>query len=232
MSRMANWQIRPAGDSALVVEFESRVEPAINARAIAFADAIRSARHPGVRDIVSAFCSVTIYFDPIRTDLERLTSRLMRLAEMIPGGLDRHERMIQVPVVYGGEYGPDLQEVARFGQCTEEEVVKLHTASEYRVYMLGFLPGFAYIGRVDSRIAMPRRATPRLKVPAGSVGIAGVQTGVYPTESPGGWRLIGRTPARPFDSERAEPFLFRPGDTVRFEPIGQRECGRFEGHRS
>ena len=146
---MANWQIRPAGDSALVVEFESRVEPAINARAIAFADAIRSARHPGVRDIVSAFCSVTIYFDPIRTDLERLTSRLMRLAEMIPGGLDRHERMIQVPVVYGGEYGPDLQEVARFGQCTEEEVVKLHTASEYRVYMLGFLPGFAYIGRVD-----------------------------------------------------------------------------------
>ena len=106
---MANWQIRPAGDSALVVEFESRVEPAINARAIAFADAIRSARHPGVRDIVSAFCSVTIYFDPIRTDLERLTSRLMRLAEMIPGGLDRHERMIQVPVVYGGEYGPDLQ---------------------------------------------------------------------------------------------------------------------------
>ena len=229
---MANWKIRPAGDSALVVEFESRVEPAINARAIAFADAVRSAWHPGVRDVVSAFCSVTIYLDPVRTDLERLTTRLTRLANTIPGRLDRHERVLEVPVVYGGEYGPDLQEVARFGQCTVEEVVKLHTVSEYRVYMLGFLPGFAYMGRVDSRIAMPRRATPRLKVPAGSVGIGGVQTGIYPTESPGGWRLIGRTPVRPFDSERAEPFLFRPGDTVRFEPIGQREFGRLGGRRS
>ena len=229
---MANWQIRHAGDSALVVEFESRVDAAINAHAIALADVVRAGRHEGVRDVVSAYCSVTVYFDPIRSNLERLTSELKSLAQTAPAVTGRDKRVIQVPVIYGGEYGPDLQEVAQFGGCTEQEVVTRHAASEYRVYMLGFLPGFAYMGRVDSRIAMPRQATPRLKVPARSVGIAGVQTGVYPAESPGGWRLIGRTPLSPFDSERAEPFLFRPGDTVKFEPIGEEDLGRFEGPRS
>ena len=228
---MSTWQIRPAGDSALVVELEARVDPTINTRAIALAEAVRAAGHDGVRDVVSTYCSVTIYVDPVRTDVERLTTELSMLADTIPATLAREGQLIQVPIVYGGEYGPDLQEVAEFGKCTEEEVVTRHSAPNYRVYMLGFLPGFAYLGQVDARIAMPRRTSPRLKVPTGSVGIAGAQTGVYPVESPGGWRLIGRTPLKPFDAARAEPFLFRPGDTVRFEPIDERDFLHFDRRR-
>ena len=126
---------------------------------------------------------------------------------------------IQIPVKYGGAFGPDLADVARFGNVTEEEVVRLHTAVTYRVFMLGFVPGFAYMGSVDPRIAAPRRSSPRKAVPMGSVGIAGVQTGIYPSQMPGGWQLIGRTTVRPFDVSRPQASLFKPGDMVRFVPV-------------
>ena len=213
------FQIRPAGDSALVVEFEWRVDPAINARVIALADAVRAEAHAGVRDVVSTYCSVSVYFDPLRTNLDALMAALARQAATAVGLANAHPTPTVVPVCYGGEHGPDLEEVARFASCSPEEVVRLHTAVVYRVYMLGFVSGFAYLGRVDARIAMPRRQSPRLRVPTGSVGIAGVQTGVYPTETPGGWRLIGRTPLRPFSADREPPFLFKPGDAVTFQPI-------------
>jgi inhibitor of KinA len=160
-----------------------------------------------------------VYFDPLRTDHDRLVAELRDLASAT-GPLDVHRsEPIQIPVEYGGTYGPDLADVARFAKASEDEVVRLHTAVTYRVFMLGFVPGFAYMGTVDQRIAAPRRQTPRTAVPIGSVGIAGVQTGIYPSKVPGGWQLIGRTAIKPFDLSRTEPSLFKPGDTVRFVAV-------------
>ena len=133
---------------------------------------------------------------------------------------------LRIPVCYGAELGPDLAGVAAFAHLDEDAVVRAHTAVTYRVFMLGFVPGFAYLGIVDERISMPRHATPRLRVPAGSVAIAGVQTGIYPMETPGGWQVIGRTPIRPFDPDRAEPFLMKAGDAVQFYAIARDEFDR------
>lgn len=212
-------EIRLAGDSAVVVDFEHRVDPLINTRAVAMAEAVRHDRHRGVRDVVSSYCSVTVFFDPLRTDLDCLIAALQRHGggDLPAAGVE--PTPIVVPVCYGGEFGPDLDEVARFGDCSTEEVVRRHAEPVYRVYLLGFIPGFAYMGRVDECIAIPRRQTPRLRVPAGTVGVAGAQTGIYPVASPGGWRLIGRTFLRPFDPDRAQAFAFKPGDAVKFHPI-------------
>jgi inhibitor of KinA len=133
---------------------------------------------------------------------------------------------VRIPVCYGGDLGPDLAGVAAFAGLHEHDVVRVHTLTTYRVFMLGFVPGFAYLGIVDARIAMPRHSTPRVRVPPGSVGIAGIQTGVYPAETPGGWRLIGRTPLKPFDPGRENSFLMKPGDAVQFYPIERSEYDR------
>jgi inhibitor of KinA len=132
---------------------------------------------------------------------------------------------VDVPVRYGGEHGPDLSDVARFAGCSEEEVVASHAGREYRVYLVGFVPGFAYMAEVDATIAAPRRPSPRMAVPAGSVAIAGGQTGIYPAVTPGGWNLIGWTPLAPYDPQRSQPFLFKPGDRVRFRPLLDTEPG-------
>jgi antagonist of KipI len=209
--------IRDAGDSALLLELDPVIAPDVNARAIAVAAALRRAALPGVRDIVSAFRSVALFFDPMSADVAALAYAI-RSAVDEPAVVEERSP-IAVDVVYGGEHGPDLDDVAAFGGCTAAEVIERHAASVYRVYMLGFLPGFAYMGPVDESIAAPRRDTPRLRVPAGSVGIAGGQTGVYPIDSPGGWQIIGRTAMKVFDADRTPPALFAPGDSVRFVPI-------------
>ena len=219
-------RIVPAGDSSLVVEFEARIDPRINARALALAGLLREAAYPGVRDVVTAYRSVTIYFDPFRTDLPRVVGDLGRMARETADHPAADGPLVRIPVCYGGAYGPDLEHVAALAGCTAAEVVALHQATVYRVYMLGFVPGFAYLGILDERIAAPRRATPRMSVPAGSVGIAGRQTGIYPAVTPGGWQLIGRTYVRPFDPDRAEPFLITTGDRVQFEPIAADEFER------
>ena len=131
--------------------------------------------------------------------------------------------LVRVPVCYGGEHGPDLDQIAAAAGLTVEEAIELHCAPIYRVFMIGFMPGFAYLGLVDDRLAAPRRAEPRVRVPAGSVGIAGRQTGIYPADTPGGWMLVGRTPMRPFDLARETPCLFKPGDAVQFYPIDPSE---------
>ena len=208
-------QIVAAGDSALVVEFAERIDVAVNARAIALADAIQRAAIAGVRDVVPSFRTVTVYFDPLRTDYPALTARIEneeRHASPRPTAITTPMR---IPVCYGGEFGPDLSDVSAFAGISEREVVD----PVYRVFALGFVAGFGYLGIVDETIAMPRHTTPRVRVPAGSVGIAGVQTGVYPAETPGGWRLIGRTPLKPFDLSRPDPFLMKPGDAVQFYAI-------------
>ena len=218
-----SYRIVTAGDSAVVVEFEERIDPAVNARTIAFAEAVQGANLPGVRDVVPTYRSIAIYFDPLRTDSVALMACIEREAVKPAAAQPAPADPVRIPVCYGGELGPDLEAVAAFAGAGEDEVVRLHTAATYRVFMLGFVPGFAYLGLVDERIAMARRSTPRVRVPSGSVGIAGVQTGIYPAETPGGWRLIGRTPLKPFDPSRAEPFLMKAGDAVQFYPIDRGE---------
>ena len=224
---MNDFRIVPAGESALIVEFAERIDPEVNARAIACAEAIQAARLAGVRDVVPTYRSVAVYFDPLHTDGEALRQRLEQEAapQFRPSAAPRAP--VRIPVCYGGDLGPDLAGVASFAGMAQADVVRAHADATYRVFLLGFVPGFAYLGMVDQRIAMPRHATPRLRVPAGSVGVAGVQTGVYPAETPGGWQLIGRTPVKPFDPLRDDPFLMKAGDAVQFYPIDRAEYDRW-----
>lgn len=209
-------RIRDAGDSAMLLEWEDMIDSRINARAIAVAAAIRSASLPGVRDVIATYRSVAVFFDALKAEPGALRRSLTQLSdaplEIVAG------RTIEVPVAYGGEAGPDLETVADWAHLSASDVIERHTHTEYRVFMLGFLPGFAYLGSVDDRIAAPRRETPRLRVPAGSVGIAGRQTGIYPRESPGGWQVIGRTSLRVFDPDSVPAARLTPGDVVRFVP--------------
>lgn len=229
------WEVSPDGDAAVVLAFPARLDPAINARCVAVAGQLRRRRIRGVRDVVEAFATVTVHFDPRLADGDAIAAALGELAAGVRAPADPDaggsRREIRLPVCYGGAHGPDLADVARFAGCSEAEVVERHAGARYRVYMLGFLPGFAYMGAVDPRIAAPRRATPRVHVPAGSVGIASRQTGVYPLVSPGGWQLIGRTPMRLFDRDRPDPFLFSAGDFVRFEPLDEAPYAGWEAGR-
>ena len=235
---MSAARVREAGDSALLLELDatnssppsSDLDWNVTAHAIAVADEVRRRGLAGVRDVVSTFRSVAVFFDPLATDVAALAAALHEAAHAEPAeagsyghlGFDvgaGFSRLIDVPVVYGGDSGPDLEDVAAFAGCTPEAAIDRHASRTYRVFMLGFLPGFTYMGSVDETIAAPRRATPRVRVPAGSVGIAGRQTGIYPRESPGGWQIIGRTVLQVFDAERTPPALFAPGDEVRFVPV-------------
>jgi antagonist of KipI len=207
-------RITEAGDSALLLELDSVIDAGVNARAIAIAAAMRDARVPGVRDVVSTFRSVAVYFDPLSAAVDVVRGSLERVSDA--AGEATTGRTVEVPVTYGGELGPDLPDVAAFARLTPDAVIERHTAGDYRVFMLGFLPGFAYMGSVPAEIAAPRRATPRLRVPGGSVGIAGRQTAVYPRDSPGGWQIVGRTSKAVFDPAKMPAALFAPGDTVRF----------------
>ena len=227
-----------AGDAALIVELENRIDPAVNETAVALAKAIQAGALPGVRDVVPTYRSVAIHFEPLRTDYDELRARV---EAWCAGDGSVHQSgtrppygdpsPVRVPVCYAGAFGPDLADVAAFAEVSEAEAVRLHTSRIYRVFMLGFMPGFPYMGIVDERIAAPRLSTPRARVAAGSVGIAGRQTGIYPISTPGGWRVIGRTPLKPFDLSRREPVLFNPGDAVEFYAIDPGEYARFESTR-
>ena len=214
------------GDAALMVEFGNAIDPGVNARVIAFAETVRAQQWNGVLDVVPTYCSVTIHVDPLGLNVDTLMARLQRLAytnssERKPTG-SHHT----IPVCYGSEYGADLEDVAAFAKISVAEAIRLHASVLYRVYMLGFSPGFPYLGVVPAPLALPRLATPRTTVPAGSVGIAGSQTGIYPTSTPGGWRIIGRTPIELYRPCNSTPFLLSPGDMVRFESIGPHEFER------
>lgn len=218
---MNDFRITPGGDAALVVEFPPRIDPATSERAVALSRAVRQRCGAALRDVVVGYCSLTVYFDPLTVDGAWLESELREAAVQPPPEDTAREALVDIPVCYGGEFGPDLAGVAAHAGCTEDEVVRLHHGVTYRVYVVGFVPGFPYMAAVDPRLALPRRATPRTNVPAGSVAIAAGQTGIYPTETPGGWHLLGRTPVKPYDPARAEPFLLQPGDRVRFHPISR-----------
>jgi inhibitor of KinA len=209
--------IRPAGDTMLLVEWEQVVDPVVNQRAIALAARLQARIGHLVRDIVPGYCSLGVHFDPLVTDMVGLERAIGDEARLVRDDEAPFEAtVVEIPVRYGGVDGPDLEGVAEWAGCTTDDVVKRHTEVTYRVYMLGFVPGFAYMGRVDAAIAAPRHRVPRERVPAGSVGIAGAQTGVYPIATPGGWRIIGRTETVMFDAARPTPNLVQPGDLVRF----------------
>jgi KipI family sensor histidine kinase inhibitor len=222
---MSDFRIVAAGDAAWLVEWPARIDEEVNRRAVSLADRARQL-DPAVRDAVVGYCSTTVYFDPLRIDGTKLEAELRHIALTLPAAPQTGERQdLSVDVCYGGEFGPDLAEVAALAGISEAEVIALHTGRTYRVYVVGFIPGFPYMASVDERLALPRRASPRLRVPAGSVAIAAGQTGIYPRETPGGWHLIGRTHLKPFDSSRVDPFLFSPGDRVRFHAV---DCAQFE----
>ena len=221
-----HFRLLPLGDAALTVEFGNRIDPALNAQVIAFAETLRAHTWAGVVDVVPTYRSVTIHVDPLRLDVMTLSDRLLPLTRSVAKPAMPSGTHHTIPVLYGGEWGPDVADVAAFAKMSADDVIRLHSSVLYRVYMLGFSPGFPYLGSVPGRLAMPRLAKPRTTVLAGSVGIAGRQTGIYPTTTPGGWRLIGRTPLalyRPFSSR---PFFLSPGDMVRFEAIGPQEFDR------
>jgi inhibitor of KinA len=207
-----------AGDRALVVEFDDRIDRALSNDVLRLDASLRARGLPGVVETVPTFRSLMVHYDPMataRAELERaITSMLDRQSG--PRGA---ATLWRVPVCYDGEFAPDLAEVAHLIGATPSEVAALHSAARYHVYMLGFLPGFPYMGDLPRQLALPRRADPRLRVPAGSVSIATTLTAIYPYESPGGWHLIGATPIRLFDPARPRPALLQPGDIVQFEPI-------------
>ncbi len=209
----------PAGDRALVVELGDAIDPATNARIRALAVALDRQPIAGIVETVPTYRSLLVHYDPGRVTLDEL-SRVIAGTERDLGAIALPApRVIEVPTVYGGAFGPDLPDVAAHAGLDEAGVIAIHAGSDYLVYMMGFITGFPYLGGMSARIAAPRLATPRTVVPAGSVGIAQQQTGIYPVESPGGWRLIGRTPIRWFDPSRHPPVPVEMGDYIRFVPV-------------
>ncbi len=222
----------PVGDQAVNVEFGAEIDDAINERVYAFADALSAQSPSWMRELVPTYRSLLVYYDALTFDLDTVTAELQAL---ISGAgtqnareAERSQLVYELPTAYGGDYGPDLDSVAENAGIDAGEAVAIHSGTAYRVYMIGFSPGFPYLGGMDQRIATPRLPTPRTRVPAGSVGIAESQTGVYPTASPGGWQLIGRTPVRLFDHERTPPSVLQPGHFVRFVPIEPAEYAEVE----
>lgn len=213
-SLKARLRVHPLGDTAVLAELGTRLDTALNTRAIALAAALK--RRRDVRQAVAGHASVTVQFDPDQITHDALAAAIRRLAAK-RSPVEEPGRLHRIPVVYDG---PDLDEVASRLGLSRERVVELHVRPIYRVFLVGFVPGWAYLGPLRDELVLPRRSTPRTQVPAGSVAIAGQQTGIYPLASPGGWNLIGRTSVRLFLPDSDPPSLFRAGDRVKFFPAG------------
>jgi KipI family sensor histidine kinase inhibitor len=212
-------RILPAGDSALVAEYGDAIDARVNARVRQLQRALEAAGHAGLVELVPTYRSLMVHYDPMVASYAAVAGLILEAAGHLPDDPRESIRVVEIPVLYGGNEGPDLGDVAARAGLREAEVVALHAAGDYLVFMIGFMPGFPYLGGLPPAIATPRLATPRTLVPAGSVGIAGAQTGIYPSESPGGWRLIGRTPVRLFDTRLEPPALLQAGDHLRFVPV-------------
>ena len=230
----------PLGDAAVVLEFGEGISPTTHRAIQAFSSYL--AQHPflGLLEYVPAFTTLTVYYDPWRVSENGRHQPYERVAEslrqMLPAAqateVGTASTTIEIPVCYGGAFGPDLEFVAQHAGLTSNEVIALHSAPDYLVHMIGFAPGFPYLGGLDARLATPRKPQPRALVPAGAVGIAGPQTGIYSMPTPGGWQLIGRTPLRLFNPEWAQPSLLQAGQHLRFVPIGEAEYTRRQQHES
>lgn len=212
---------RPMGDRSLLVEIGEKISADDNRRVQELMLRLQQANLPGVRELAPSYRSLLVVFDPLTIAPEKLKAAITDVAAR-PGGSELPQaKLITVPVFYGGDYGPDLEWVAGHLGISTEEVIRLHTETVYRVYMIGFTPGYPYMGELPAALAVPRRSTPRTRVPKGSVGMAQRQTGIYPVESPGGWQIIGWTPIELFDPKRQIPSLLEMGDRVKFESVRQ-----------
>lgn len=214
------------GDRSLTVEFGNAISPDINRRIRAFNIALQQSGIEGIIETVPTYRSIAVHYRPEVIRHRELTRRLSDLIDRLDSIELPPTYVLEVPVLYGGEMGPDIDFVAEHSGKSTEEVINIHSSQEYLIYMLGFTPGFTYLGGLDKAIATPRLTTPRVKIPGGSVGIAGEQTGVYPIDSPGGWQLIGRTPVKMYDPERAQPILPEAGAYIKFKPITEGEYER------
>lgn len=209
-------RLLPLGDSALLIRFGGEIDPGLNQH-VHELDALLNVEKPaGVVETVPAYATLLVHYDPLQLTYAETTDWVNAELDKVNSTASRKPRRIEIPVRYGGVSGPDLEFVAAYHKLSVQEILRIHTSRTYIVYMMGFTPGFAYMGKLDDSIVTPRLETPRTKVSAGSVGIAGAQTGIYPIDSPGGWRIIGRTDVRLFDLAADGVFLFAPGDTVQF----------------
>ncbi|WP_458122501.1 5-oxoprolinase subunit PxpB [Paenibacillus sp. Z6-24] len=242
MSAM-EWTIHPLGDSAVLIEFGSGVQEDTLAVIQTVARQIEEDPFPGWIECVPSYTTLAVYYDLAVLSLmshsgdigvyEKVSQLVeQRLLAAVTAEVDQDSTIVEIPVCYGGEYGPDLDGIAAANGLTAAEVIHIHAGAEYTVYAIGFAPGFPYLGGMPPQIAAPRKATPRLTIPAGSVGIAGTQTGIYPLETPGGWQLIGRTPIRLFRPEGSPPSLLESGHRVRFRPITAEQYVRLQQQES
>jgi KipI family sensor histidine kinase inhibitor len=211
------------GDRSLLVELGEKISPDVNRRVQELMLQLQQARLPGVREFAPGYRSLLVVFDPLTLSPSELKARVMEVAARPGSARLPQAKLLSVPVFYGGDYGPDLEWVAGHLGISTDEVIRLHTETMYRVYMIGFTPGYPYMGELSAALAVPRRSTPRTRVPKGSVGIAQRQTGIYSVESPGGWQIIGWTPIELFDPTRQLPSLLEMGDKVKFEAVRQVE---------
>ena len=224
---MADVRFLIAGDSSICAEFGNEISKEINAQIRAFNILLKESGIAGIVETIPTYRSLLIQYDPGVISYKSLEGKLKKLLARLDSVEIPPSEVLEVPVLYGGEeMGPDLKFVAENAKMSEEEVIKLHSEPEYLIYMLGFTPGFTYLGGLNDAIETPRLKTPRVKIPAGSVGIAGKQTGVYPIDSPGGWQLIGRTPLKMYDADREKPILPEAGQYIKFVPIDRAEFDR------
>lgn len=215
-----------SGDKGLVVEFSNEISEAANKKVRNLYLAIKKHSLKGINEMVPTYRSLLIQYNPIERDIDNLIKRLQEIEQSLDTIELPKPRVIEIPTAYGGAFGEDIDFVAEHNGISVEKVVNIHSSTDYLIYMLGFTPGFPYLGGMSEQIETPRLKTPRTKIPAGSVGIAGKQTGIYPIESPGGWQLIGRTPIRLYDAKRDTPIILHAGDYLRFMPIDEDEYKR------
>jgi inhibitor of KinA len=237
--RMTDWSIEPQGDRCLIVALGDRIDPQLNGRARAIAEDLLGAALAGVLDVVPAFSTIAVHYRPDAVArgageapwraLERRIAEIVERSSARPGATGR---LVEIPVCYDADFGPDTADVAAHCGLATDDVGRVHAATEHFVYMLGFAPGQPYIGGLDRRLGIPRRGTPRVRVPQGSVAIAHGMTAIYTLETPGGWSLIGRTPLQLFMPQSDPPCLLRAGDRVRFMPVTRTEFDRLLGRRS
>jgi KipI family sensor histidine kinase inhibitor len=221
--------ISPVGDCAISIDFGQVIDPKINRHIRQIIEQIKDLQLDGIIELVPTYCALLVQYDAMvysYSDICRILEPTLQ--ESVTDSANELVTIVEIPTVYGGEFGPDLGFVASHNHLSEAEVVSIHSGTDYLVYMLGFIPGFTYLGGMDPRIATPRLSSPRTLIPAGSVGIAGEQTGTYPSDSPGGWQIIGRTPLTMYDMSKKQAALLRAGDYVRYVPIDENEFHRIK----
>ncbi|MCK5835680.1 MAG: 5-oxoprolinase subunit PxpB [Desulfobacula sp.] len=217
---------RLAGDRGFLVEFGKSIDPRVNSKVRAMARSLEKDKPGGISEIIPTYRSLLLIYDPEITNPDRLCPLIEQAGNTLENQENSPCNIVEIPVCYGGDFGPDMENVQKAHALTTQEVIHLHSCPEYLIYMVGFTPGFAFLGGLDEKLYTPRLETPRMLVPEGSVGIANNQTGMYPLASPGGWQIIGRTPLKLFSPDRPNPFLYKAGDKIKFRPISEQEYDR------